>query len=110
MKKIGHVALAATLLCGSLLVSTDSAFAWKRGVNARQRHQQTRIYNGIQNGSLTQREAVRIQKREAKMARKEARMRQSGNGLNGKERWKLEKMEDHNSKAIYKQKHDGQGQ
>lgn len=45
MKKIGHVALAATLLCGSLLVSTDSAYAWKNRINARQRHQQTRIYN-----------------------------------------------------------------
>ncbi|MBV9217723.1 MAG: hypothetical protein JO053_16270 [Acidobacteria bacterium] len=114
-----------TIIKGTILTSfllllfagmgiTASAQSGNRGhrgnINRRQENQQDRIAQGIKSGSLTAREAARLEHQETMIDRQEARFRQSGDGLSPKERAKLEKELNRESKNIYKQKHDGQGQ
>lgn len=75
-------------------------------VNQTQRNQQERIYNGIQNGGLTQKEAVRLDNQQDRLENREARMRQDG--LTLQERIKLDNQQDRLSRQIYQQKHDRQ--
>lgn len=106
MKKMSKLALTMSVLLG-LAVCAQDADARGR-VNHRQIKQQARINQGIGNGELTRREAFRVQRNQAKLARQEQRMRASGDGLTAKERVKLERQQDQLSKQIYNQKHDGQ--
>jgi hypothetical protein len=75
-------------------------------VNHTQQNQQNRIYQGIQSGELTRREAGRLDNQADKFAVKEAQMRQDG--LTLKERKKLDFYQDQMSQNIYNQKHDAQ--
>lgn len=108
MNKNIAFALAVGFAATTVIASANQAEAKGWGVNARENRQQNRIYNGVANGSLTQREAARMEKQQQKLARREARMRQSGNGLSRNERAKLEREENRTSQNIYNQKHDGQ--
>ncbi len=90
-----------------LMALTAAAPAEAR-INQRQYRQQNRIYNGIRSGELNRREAARLEGREARIARYEARSRADGGGLSGRERYRIERMQDRTSRAIYRQKHDGQ--
>ena len=97
------------LLLGGMLMSACPAQADPGyGVNGRQVRQQKRIGRGWQSGALTGREAYKIQKDQAQLARREARMRADGGGLSCKERDKLEHQQNKLSHDIYQQKHDGQ--
>ncbi|CAN5259164.1 hypothetical protein BH11CYA1_BH11CYA1_01800 [soil metagenome] len=78
-------------------------------VNKTQQSQDARINNGIQNGSLTQHEAQRLEGQQSRFAAEEARMRASGNGLSIQERARLDQQQDRMSRSIYNQKHDAQG-
>jgi hypothetical protein len=75
-------------------------------INQRQGHQQHRIYDGIAGGQLTQREAYRLERQQAHIARYEARSRADGPGLTGRERYRLERMQDRASRNIHHQRHD----
>lgn len=77
-------------------------------INQRQQNQDKRIYNGIRSGELTPREAGRLENGDDRIERQEARFRKSGNGLSYRERYKLERELNHESRYIYKQKHDKQ--
>lgn len=79
-----------------------------RGVNARQENQQERLTNGLQNGSLTQKEYDRLQKQQSNLANLEAKYRDSGNGLNPYERARLDAAQDSLSRKINRQANDGQ--
>jgi len=108
MNKNIAFALAVGFAATTVLTSANQAEAKRWGVNARETRQQNRIYNGVANGSLTRREAGRMEKQQQQLARREARMRQSGGGLSYNERAKLEREENRTSQNIYNQKHDGQ--
>lgn len=110
MKKFAFAGLSLVLVATALTIGTDSAQAGGKRVNQRQVNQQRRIFRGASNGSLTGREAVRLQKQQVRLARKEHQMRQSGDGLTKVESVKLEHMQDNMSQNVYKQKHDGQTQ
>ena len=108
--KLVKVAMGAALLSLSLFSFAFPASADNNGwgVNDRQTRQHNRIKDGVQDGELNKREAKRLRSREARLARREARLRASGNGLTQKERASLEKQQNAISKDIYEQKHDGQ--
>lgn len=111
MKKLIGLGFAALLLV--LGFSTDLSAQTSRRhdyktVNERQRRQQSRIYNGINSGELTRREAYRMQQRQYQINRMEQRFRRSGSGLTWRERYILDKRQDKASRRIYKQKHDKQ--
>ncbi|HWK30633.1 MAG TPA: hypothetical protein VNR20_00995, partial [Terriglobales bacterium] len=82
----------------------------KMGVNARQARQQQRIGEGVENGSLTAGEAAKLENKETKLNKEEARFSKSGGQLTPAEKAKLEKQENTLSKDIDKQKHDAQAQ
>ncbi len=91
--------------------TTPATAKKKMGVNARQARQQQRIGEGVENGSLTAGEAARLENKETKLNKEEARFRKGDNGkLTAAERAKLEKQENTLSKDITKQKHDAQTQ
>jgi hypothetical protein len=112
MKALGKM-LGAIIICGALAGTASAAGInqgrrqeWKDGhsINARQREQQKRIGEGVENGSLSPHEAARLEKEEARFNRQEARLRQGG--LSSRERDRLEDEQDKLSRQIYREKHD----
>jgi hypothetical protein len=108
MKNVITAGLALSLMAGSLIALSQPADAKNWGVNGRQWRQQQRIQQGVCNGSLTNREAARMERQQYKLAKQERRMRASGGGLSWQERSRLEREQNHLSNHIYNQKHDGQ--
>jgi hypothetical protein len=102
------IALSATAL-----VFVGAAFAQaqtpvpKPGIDARQAIQEQRINQGVQSGRLTEAEAARLQKGEARIDAAQARAAADGKVTNNEKRH-LEKMANKEDREIYKQKHDRQ--
>src|SRR5262245_24746269 len=73
MKKLYTIAftLAAVIGLGSMALAQSQ-------IDKRQQRQQNRIGNGIKNGSISPREASRIEKNEARINRDEARAKADG--------------------------------
>lgn len=104
---------AATLtvgLSGAALAADTNTTGGPRTpwIDYREARQQTRIYNGAQDGSLTPREFQRLERGESRIDRAEARAKADGVVTRG-ERRHLNHMLDRQSAAIYHQRHDGQG-
>ena len=70
-------------------------------------NQQQRIEKGLQSGALNTREAARLERGEAAIARMEARAARDG-GINAHERSRITAAQNRESQAIYNQKHDAQ--
>jgi len=78
-------------------------------VGKRQRAQQERIGQGISNGSLTPREASRLERQEGRIHREVAHERAANGGtLTPAERAQVNRQQNRESKRIYRQKHDAQ--
>lgn len=79
----------------------------KSEVGQRQRNQQERIAQGIKSGQLTAGEATHAERREAAVNHEIARDR-AGNGgtLTGKEKAQVNRQQNRNSAAIYREKHN----
>ncbi|MDH4394680.1 MAG: hypothetical protein QE278_03275 [Limnobacter sp.] len=73
----------------------------------REARQEGRISDGVLNGSLTQKEATRLQKREHKIDRMQLNAASDGK-VTKREAARIEHAQDHASRAIYRQKHDKQ--
>jgi hypothetical protein len=97
MNKIIIMALASAL--------GASAFAG-RGQN-REHRQEKRISEGAESGQLTRHETKRLQRGQKKIDRFQEKAMADGQ-MSAEEKLKLEKMQDHQSRAIKRQKHDGQ--
>ncbi|GLQ51206.1 hypothetical protein ACFFJT_08375 [Dyella flava] len=75
-------------------------------VNNRLNNQQNRINNGLKNGTMTTKQADRDETRDANIARRESvDEAKNGGHLTKQEQNNLNRSENHNSRAIYKQKH-----
>ncbi|MBX7219247.1 MAG: hypothetical protein K1Y36_04820 [Blastocatellia bacterium] len=74
-------------------------------VDKRQKNQQQRINQGVQNGELTKREARHLEKHEAKLQAKETKAKSDG-VVTPEERARLQKAENRNSRKIYRRKHN----
>ena len=109
MNRLHISALSLAVLLGLASAVNQPAEAYRYGVNNRQERQQSRIYNGVQNGSLNRRETARLGKQQYALNQKEARYRASGDGMSNSERARLQKQQNQMSQNIYQQKHDGQG-
>ena len=102
MKRI--IGLAAMLSLAGAIACSQTATP---KVTHRQVNQQARIKEGVKSGELTKREAVRLEAREAKIARDKARAKADG-VVTPAERAKLGREQNRASRHIYRQKHDGQ--
>ena len=76
-------------------------------VDARQERQQQRIDQGVASGELNQREAVRLEKEQGRIAAHEEKAKADG-VVTKEERRKLNREQDRASRHIAKEKHDRQ--
>jgi len=90
-----------TVGAGMVLGGTPSA-------KNRQKVQQKRIEQGVENNSLTKAEALRLERNAAKIHRQTMRDRKDGGVFTPRERAKAQHRLNKQSKAIAKQKHDRQ--
>jgi uncharacterized protein YdeI (BOF family) len=77
-------------------------------VNERQQNQRERIRQGVQSGELTGVEAARLRRQDAQIRLNEARARQSGGEFTPRERVRIQRQLNRESRRIYRQKHDAQ--
>jgi hypothetical protein len=70
-------------------------------------NQQQRIEQGVQSGSLTTREAGKLEHGEAQVSKREARAGSDGQ-VSAKEQQRVQHAENRQSKRVYRQKHDAQ--
>jgi len=103
MKIVLSILLAATFVLGASAIS----LAGPRGVNAREHREQQRINQGIRSGELTRREARRVEAGLSRVRIDERFARLDGR-VTPAERARLERELNHESRFIYRQKHDGQ--
>lgn len=104
MKRFVSILLLVIFVLGIGL----SAMAQKTPVvDNRERRQQRRIHQGVKSGSLTTREAARMEKQQLKTHRLEAKAKSDG-VVTHKERARLQHRENKTSRHIYRQKHDSQ--
>ncbi len=106
MTKLIAMSVLFSFITGCYFVATTAPAeaGYKKHVNHRQWHQQSRIYKGVTSGNLNRREAGRMQKQQMRLAGREAKMRRGG--LSRREAGKLNRQQNKLSKNIYKQKHD----
>jgi len=80
-------------------------------INARKENQQDRIAQGVKSGQLTAGETAHLERGEARINRQEAHMRAADNGhLTQADRTKINKEQNHMSRAIYRDKHNNRKQ
>ena len=77
------------------------------GIDQRQANQESRIDQGVASGSLTQREANRLERGQQHVDNMENRAKADGVVTRG-ERARLHQAQDAQSARIYRQKHDAQ--
>ncbi|MGA7952895.1 MAG: hypothetical protein WCA07_05170 [Gloeobacterales cyanobacterium] len=99
MKKFIYAALCATALLMPPVASAGP-------IRHRIVHQEQRIYQGVQNGSLTAKEYRNLQRREQSIAAQRYRDIHDGGGLNRYEQQHLNARQNNVSQAIYRDKHD----
>lgn len=74
----------------------------------RQVNQQARINEGRRTGALTKAEAARLQAQQGALRRQVRQDRLDGGGLSARERARIEREQDQQSRRIARQKHDAQ--
>jgi hypothetical protein len=70
-------------------------------------NQQQRVENGVQNGSLTNREVAKLERGQSKVAKAEARAGSDGH-VTANRQQRVQHAENHQSKHVNRQKHDAQ--
>ena len=111
---IRKIALATTALlalsAGATMAQAQDTVPNKNGklfhIEQREKEQQKRINQGIENGSLTPNEAARLEREQARFERVENRDRASGDKLTVREREQLYRLQNKDSRDIYRAKHN----
>ena len=99
-----------TLILGFVAAATLASAlpAAAQPVDVREHRQEQRIQQGERSGALTPGEAARLQRREARLHRMEFRARfRHGGHLGWRARHRLARLENRDSHAIYRLKHNG---
>ena len=94
------LALALTLACAGAYAQTNAATTTQRDVN-----QQTRIENGLKDGSLSTKEAAQLEREESKVDRLQAKDLKNGK-LTPAERKQLNAAQNKVSRDIYADRHN----
>ena len=95
-----------SILCAApLLAAAQSAST--PVFDQRQANQEQRIQQGTQSGSLTQKEAARLERGQVRLQRMEDKAKSDG-VVTKQERGRLQHAENVESKRIYREKHDRQ--
>jgi hypothetical protein len=99
MKKI---IIIASCLMMFVAISTH---AQHTRINQRERHQHTRIHQGVANGEITRHEAQRL-RFEQHGIRKTERVAKADGHVSPREHMRIQRIQNHASRDIYRQKHD----
>jgi uncharacterized membrane protein YebE (DUF533 family) len=112
LKNMAHLALRATV--GALFITATSVTFAQNAmtpntpkIDAREQRQDARIDQGVASGQLTTKEAARLDARETRIQQMEASAKADGK-VTKAERSQIRHAQNNTSKAIYRQKHDGQ--
>jgi uncharacterized membrane protein YebE (DUF533 family) len=105
MKKIASILLTFAMVLG--LSAASMAQTATPRVDRRERHQQRRIRQGVRSGSLTAREAARLERQQARVRAAEARAKSDGT-VTHRERKQLRSRVSRTNRNIYRQKRDAQ--
>ena len=87
------------------LAMTMAVPAVAGSIGQRQMNQQKRIYQGVRSGSLTPREAVRLEREQFRIERMERRLKADGT-FTCRERARIHHRQNHASRHIYRAKHN----
>jgi hypothetical protein len=103
--------IVVSMMMGALLLGgVSSVLAQDNEVNERQRNQQKRIGEGVENGTLSPGETAHLEKQEAAIHHEVKTERQANGGtLTAQERRQVNRQQNRESRRIYKAKHDGPG-
>jgi len=100
--------IGSTLILAFIgIASAASAQTATPRVTKRQENQQERIGQGVKSGELTAKETEHLEAREAKIQHDKKEAKADGT-VTRSERAKLHREENRTSRAIHRQKHDGQ--
>jgi len=103
--------IVVSMMMGALMLGGVSNVLAQNEINQRQRNQQQRIGEGVENGSLTPGETAHLEKQEAAIHHEVKTERQANGGtLTAQERRQVNRQQNRESRRIYKQKHDAQHQ
>jgi hypothetical protein len=103
--------IVVSIMMGALLLGGVSSVLAQNEINERQRNQQKRIGEGVENGSLTPGETAHLEKQEAAIHHEVKTERQANGGtLTAQERRQVNRQQNREGQRIYKQKHDAQHQ
>ncbi len=91
-----------------LLAALVSSSAEARRDQRREVRQQGRIGQGVRSGELTHKEAAGLRAGQRHVDRVQRRSKMDDGVVDAREARRIEKIQDRQSKAIYKQKHDDQ--
>lgn len=105
--KLHRIALTAALAAMPLSALAQTTYRERHEINARKENQQDRIAQGVRSGQLTPRETAHLEHNEARINHQEARMRYRDDGhLTSRDRHVLAREQNHESAAIYRDKHN----
>jgi hypothetical protein len=105
--KLHRIALAAALATLPLSAFAQTTYQQRHDINARKADQQGRIAQGVHSGQLTPHETAHLERNEARISGQEGRMRTRDDGhLNATDRHVLAREQNHESAAIYRDKHN----
>lgn len=102
-----QIALTAAALISISGVLASSAAAGTPVLDQRQQNQAQRIGQGVRSGELTRPEARRLVRGQREL-RQDERMAKSDGVVTARERARLEREADQQSRRIHRQKHDAQ--
>jgi hypothetical protein len=104
-RRIVTMAMGMTLMTTGAFAATATD-RHPRGVNAREHHQVERIKQGVKGGEVTRAELDKLRANEAAVRAEERVYRQSGDGLNARERRDLERDLNQTSREIFRANHN----
>lgn len=103
--------IVMSMTMGALLLGGVSNVLAQNEVNERQRNQQKRIGEGVENGSLTPGETARLEKQEGAIHHEiQTERKANGGTLTAKERRQVNRQQNRESARIYRAKHNGKTQ
>jgi len=103
--------IVVSMMTGALLLGGVSSVLAQNEINERQRNQQKRIGEGVENGSLTPGETAHLEKQEAAIHHEVKTERQANGGaLTAQERRQVNRQQNRESRRIYRDKHNGKTQ
>ena len=103
--------IVISMMTGALLLGGVSTVLAQNEINERQRNQQKRIGEGVENGSLTAGETAHLEKQESAIHHEVKSDRQANGGtLTPQERRQVNRQQNRESRRIYRDKHNGKTQ